>query len=283
MRAGVVGLLPSDPRQIEHEAAERVRALGFTGASVVLTEPAAYGHAEMIRTREILASSGVAVAQANPRYHSLVGPDEVRREGLAALRAACRCAGWLRAATVYVRPGSLNPRGSWLPHPENTSPETLDQLVVSLRSAAGVAESEGVTLALEGHVLSPLDSPTRVRSVIDAVGSPALAFNSDPVNFVGTLADAYDTHGLLERLFAELGPLTVCAHLKDVRVEERLVLHLAECVPGEGLLDLPGFLRMLNRACPDGYVLIEHLSPELIPAAKRAADAALARAGLGWR
>lgn len=282
MRSGVAGFLPNEPAEIDRAGAEALRALGISGASVVLPHPTAYGEAEMVRVRETLAASGVAVAQANPRYHSLVGPEEVRRDGLAALRAACHCARWLQAANVYVRPGSLNPRGPWLPHPGNTSPETLDQLIDSLRQAASVAEGEGVILALEGHVLSPLDSPSRIREVLDAVGSDALRFNADPVNFVGTLADVYDTRGLIDRLFAELGDRTVCAHLKDVYVEERLVLHLAECAPGEGLFDLPAFVTSFERCCPNGYLLIEHLPPDRVPAAKRAVDAALSRAGLRW-
>ena len=282
MRVGVAGFLPDDPAAIDRAAAESLQALGFAGTSVVLPDPALYGDSEMFRIRDVLADSGVQVAQANPRYHSLVGPEEVRRAGVAALRAACRCARCLRAANVYVRPGSLNPRGSWLPHPLNTSAETLAELTSSLRQAASVAEGEGVVLALEGHVLSPLDSPARVRQVIDEVGSPALAFNVDPVNFAGTLADAYGTRGLIDRLFDELGDRTVCAHLKDVRVEDRLVLHLVECAPGEGLLDLPFFLTSFERHCPTGYVLIEHLPPELVPAAKRAVDEALHRAGLRW-
>ncbi len=283
MRAGVAGFLPNDPAAIDRAAAESLRALGFSGASVVLPDPATCGEAEMVRVRETLAGSGIAVAQVNPRYHALVGPEDVRHAGLAALRAACRCARWLQADNVYVRPGSLNPRGPWLPHPGNTRQETLDQLVDSLKQAASVAEGEGVVLALEGHVLSPLDSPARVREVLDAVGSAALRFNSDPVNFVGTLADAYDTRGLIDRLFGELGDRTVCAHLKDVCVEERLVLHIAECSPGEGLLDLPAFLAGFERCCPEGYVMIEHLPPERVPAAKQAIDAALVTADLRWR
>jgi sugar phosphate isomerase/epimerase len=282
MRVGVAGFLPNDPAAIDRAAADALRAMGMSGASVILPDPTAYAEAELARVRQCLAASGIAVAQVNPRYHSLIGPEEVRRAGLAALRAACRCARWLQAANVYVRPGSLNPRGPWLSHPRNTSPEALEQLVDSLKEAASVAEGEGVVLALEGHVLSPLDSPTRVREVLDAVGSDSLRFNSDPVNFVGTLADAYDTRGLIDRLFAELGDRTVCAHLKDVYVEERLVLHLAECAPGDGLLDLPAFLTGFERCCPNGYVLIEHLPPDRVPAAKRALDVVLSRAGLRW-
>ena len=44
-----------------------------------------------------------------------------------------------------------------------------------------------------GRDCLPLDSPRRVRELFDTVRSPALKFNSDPVNFVGTVRDAHDT------------------------------------------------------------------------------------------
>jgi len=277
-------MMPADVRTVDEATARRIRGAGFTGVSVVLPDPLAPTREELIRVREVLAGAGVRVAQANPRYEALVNPDEARRkEGVRVLRQACLCARWLEAGNVYVRPGSLNPRGHWLPYPGNTSPETIDRLIRSLREVVPAAEDEGVILAVEGHVTSPLETPERVRAVIEAVGSPALRFNVDPVNFVGTLADAYSSTDFLNRMFDTLGEYTVCAHVKDLAVEERLVLHIAECVPGDGLLDMETFLRRFDAACPDGYALIEHLPDDKIPRAKQAVDAAAARAGLTWR
>ena len=277
-------MMPADVRTVDEATARRIRGAGFTGVSVVLPDPLAPTREELIRVREVLAGAGVRVAQANPRYEALVNPDEARRkEGVRVLRQACLCARWLEAGNVYVRPGSLNPRGHWLPYPGNTSPETIDRLIRSLREVVPAAEDEGVILAVEGHVTSPLETPERVRAVIEAVGSPALRFNVDPVNFVGTLADAYSSTDFLNRMFDTLGEYTVCAHVKDLAIEERLVLHIAECVPGDGLLDMETFLRRFDAACPDGYALIEHLPDDKIPRAKQAVDAAAARAGLTWR
>ena len=119
--------------------------------------------------------------------------------------------------------------------------------------------------------------------IFEAVGSPALRHNVDPVNMVGSLRDVYDSTAFLGHLFAVLGPYIVAAHAKDLRVEDRLVLHIQECPIGEGLLDQATFLQLFEAACPDGYVLIEHLKDEQVPAAKRALDAAAERAGLAWR
>ena len=133
-------------------------------------------------------------------------------------------------------------------------------------------------LALEGHVLSLLDTPQRMRDVIDAVGSPALRFNTDPVNFIGTVNDATIPAGCSMNWPALLGPYTVAAHLKDMAVQDKLVLHIDEVVIGEGSMDYGRLLRQMEQINPDMYGIIEHLPDEKIPQARagllRAADKA---------
>jgi sugar phosphate isomerase/epimerase len=138
-------------------------------------------------------------------------------------------------------------------------------------------------LGLEGHVVSTLDTPKRVREVIEAVGSAALRFNVDPVNFVGNLTDAYNSTRIIESLFAELGQYVVCAHVKDLKIGDRLVLHIDECVPGEGIFDQTAFVKAFEEHSPDAFALIEHLPDDKIPQAKAAVDGALEAAGVKWK
>ena len=283
VRLGVAGMMPPDVQAVTSAQAARIRAVGFTGASCFLTDPLVAEEAALRRAAAVLRDAGVAPAQANARYERLCDDDEdLRALGIRQASAAVRCAAWLGAATLYLRPGSLNRRGHWTPHPQNTAPATLARLIDSLRRVAAVAELEGVTLALEGHTVSPLDSPERLAWALDQVGSRTLGFNADPVNFVAGIVDAYDTQALLLRLFRTLGARTVAGHAKDVRVEDRLVVHVAECAPGEGLLDHLTFLQQFASACPHGWLLIEHLPDERIPAAKQALDRYAAAAGIYW-
>ncbi|MEW6750548.1 MAG: sugar phosphate isomerase/epimerase family protein [Candidatus Latescibacterota bacterium] len=284
MRAGVAGMFPLDLGSVDEAVARRIRDTGFTGVSAVIADPLSGTEGLMRRVRRVLADQGVRVAHANPLYESLVNPDEARRcQGVEALGFTCRLARWLGSDIVHVRPGSLNPRGHWLPYPGNTHPETLARLVRSLREVAPVAEGEGVYLALEGGIPSPLDSPPRVKEVIEATGSPAVRLNMDAVNFVGTLEDAYDSAAFLHRTFDLLASYVVCGHVKDLRVEESFILHINECAPGEGIFDLETFLRRFEAACPDGFLLIEHLPDDQVPTALRVVQEAARRAGVQWR
>jgi sugar phosphate isomerase/epimerase len=137
-----------------------------------------------------------------------------------------------------------------------------------------------VTLALECHVLTTLDTPERVREIVDAVASPLVRVNLDPVNFVGDLPTLYDSDALVERIFAELGHLAVSGHVKDVYPEDRLVLHLSETIPGDGEFDLRAYLRRFEEHLPDRYLFVEHLPEELVPRAKSILDGLLAELGI---
>lgn len=279
MKLGVAGLLGDGSAQ----AVRRVRDLGFTAASWHLPDLTTAGDVRRLRqTREVLEGENLALVQLlPPDYPSLVHPDPQRRqEGVAALKQVIEAAVVLGAGSVYVRPGSLNPKGPWTPHANHHNAETRDRLVESLRVLAPFSEAAGVPLALEAHVVSPLYSVDVVREVLDRVDSPWLRFNADPVNLIGSLDQAYDTTTVIDQLFDHLGKVVIAAHAKDITVGERLVLHLDECVPGQGLLDQVTFLRRFAQCCPEGAVLIEHLPIERVPEARRAMLEFAAHAGL---
>lgn len=271
MKLGVAGFLPADWHQIDSKATSRVKQAGFLGASLIISRPLEAKTEDIYRVKSAFEASGLEVAQANGWYEALVDPDQERRkEGIQGLIALVRIGVMVNAPTTYVRPGGLNPAGHWYAHPDNHKPETFDRLVDSLVQVSKVAETEGMTLAIEGHVLSILDTPKKVRDLLDAVASPALKFNTDPVNFIGSVRDTHDTTRILNELFDLLGKDTVAGHAKDLALRDALVLHIDEVIIGTGTLDYALFLRRFQSFCPDGYLLVEHLPDEKVPLAREA-------------
>ncbi len=280
MKLGVAGLVPAWEK-IDVEAARRARSAGFRGVSVFFPRPLETEAAAVKRLRSALDAAGLEAAQANGWYECLVNPDDaLRRSGVRGLQALTRIGRLLDADTVYVRPGSLNPGGHWFPHPGNHTEATFDRLADSLRQAAAAAAADGMTLAIEGHVLSPLDSARQVLDLLRAVGSPALKFNLDAVNFVGTVKDAHDTTRVINELFDTLGSSIAAAHIKDCALGNELVVHIGEVVVGAGTVDQGLILRRLNTTCPGAYCIIEHLPDELVPRARAALCAAALDAGV---
>jgi sugar phosphate isomerase/epimerase len=279
MKLGVAGLLGEATR----DEARRVREMGFSCASWLPADLTVIAdESRLLEVRDNLEAEDLELCQLlPPQYPSFVHPDPaVRRHGVDAMRRCIDAAVTLGAGNLYVRPGSVNDAGPWTPHPDNHRPETRARLVESLRALSPHAEAAGMPLAIEAHVVSPLDTPEAVRQVLDQVGSPVLKFNADPVNLIRSIDLAYDNTAFLHDLFDLLGGEIVTAHAKDLTVLDRLVVHIEEVVPGLGHLDIETFLRRFDAICPYGVVLIEHLPAEKVPEARRAILEFAARAGL---
>jgi sugar phosphate isomerase/epimerase len=282
VRFAIAGdLLPGHIDEFSDDHARLVRELGFTGCFVNFgqDDPFATSQASIRRTRSILDDHGLEVVQAIGHHPPLAHPDEAfRQRGIALLQQALRIAGGLRAHSCHTGPGSAaqvvdprstNPsRGAWSPHPRNRDPACLERLVASLKECAPVAEDHGTRIGLEGHVLVSVDTPEVMRDVLDAVGSPAVRCDLDPVNWL-RLETVFDSGAAIDHMIDVLGPDRILhAHAKDVILEERLVTHLDERPAGQGLLDFATFMRRMEALGPERYLVIEHTSLADIPAAR---------------
>jgi sugar phosphate isomerase/epimerase len=270
MKLGLNPIPDLDWRQKDwFAAAQRWRTMGFRSATVFIHKPLESQPGELLPIKQAFEAFGLEVNQANGWYECLVNPDPaVRAEGIKGMQALCRYGAYLKAHTVYVRPGSLNPNGPWWSHPGNYVVETFDRLVDSVRQICRFAESEGAKVAIEGHVQTTLDTPARVRDLFDAVASPALKFNVDPVNFMGTVHEVQDTSRTITLLFDLMGRDTIAAHAKDCSLAEAFVMQIQEVVLGTGTMNYELFLRRFAETCPDNDFIIEHLPEEKVPQAR---------------
>jgi hypothetical protein len=101
------------------------------------------------------------------------------------------------------------------------------------------------------------------------------------VNFLASLPAVYGSGAAIRHAAEVLGSrLAPAAHVKDVVLQPDLVLHIAEAVPGDGLLDLPAMLETCRLLLPQPATLIvEHLGPD--DAARAIAHVTRVAAGLG--
>ncbi len=270
MRLGVTGMMPGNLADIDQPLVRKIAELGFSGVGMHLVgDPLDVSDATIQRAKSILAEQGIGLEQFWGWYPSIITSDEtIRAEGVRAAQNIIRLASRLGATMVGIRPTSLNPRGVWWPHPDNFLPATEDRLVRSLTEITQASEEVGVPIALECHAVSTLRSASAVRRIIERAQSPWVKYNLDPVNFVASLDDAYDTTALLNDLFDELSPSIAAAHIKDVYVEDRHVVHISETIPGDGLFDFDTLFRRFEALLPNGYGFIEHLPEAQIPQAK---------------
>ena len=271
MRLGIVGMLPGDFRTFTKEQMEAIRALQFTGFGFHFDGDHIFEVTNVAcnQFNEFMAGENLDVVQFAITYNEcLFHPNSTVRERVTAkINRGTEIAHQLGAHAYLIRPGSLNPDGPWTSHQDNYLPGNLEHLIETLKPIAQKAEAEGVTLITETHAVSIMDSPETCKHVVDSVGSNHLRIVMDAVNHFQSLRQVYNSAERLNHIFDVMGPIAPVAHIKDIKVQNGLVLHLDEEVAGEGELDQAVMLKRFDALHPDGYGLIEHLPMSKIPLA----------------
>ncbi len=270
MRLGVVGLC-GDFRTLTSDEIEKIKALEFTGLSFHFRsiEIPSVPPDACSRCVRMLEDANLDLVQFGITYEEcLFHPDApVREAAIASVQRGMATAVSLNAHHYLFRPGSLNPDGAWTSHRDNHLPEAMERLIETLKPIAAYAEQHELTLVMETHAVSIMGSPEICREVVERVGSDRLRIVMDFVNHFQTLLQVYNSEARLNHIFDVMGPVAPMAHIKDISVQNGLVLHLNEEVPGEGELELGVALKRFDELYPDGYGLIEHLPAEKIPLA----------------
>jgi len=270
VKLGLLGLIMSDLTDVTYNKIRWAAELGFHGLGAHLTVPADTVSDETAQhVRSLIADQGLEFLQLWGPYPPIISPDEeTRQAGVAAVREIVKLAARMAVPGAGVRPTSLNPQGDWWPHPDNHSQKSEDRFVRSLGEILETADDLDVNIILETHITTVLNSPQRIKRVIECVASDRVKLNLDPANFVGNLATAFNPTPMINELFDILGPYTDTVHVKDFYLEDRLILHISETVTGTGMMDLDTILSRTQALSPDMYAIIEHLPLSQVPQAK---------------
>ena len=284
MRLGVGGMVPADPRDLTKEHLHAVRDLKLTGIGLRAAAPelSDITPAECDALKTLLRASRVDLVQFAVNYaECLFDPRGAVRDQLVELIGrGVEVGRSLDAHFVLIRPGSLNPNGSYTPDAANHQPQARERLVDTLRRVADRAEAEGVTVIIETHLLTIMDSPESNRGILAEVGSDRLAVVMDYVNHFQTMHQVFNSTDRLNHIFDVMGPISGVGHCKDLVVDNGLTLHLNEKMPGQGQLDMVTALRRWEQQFPNGYMLLEHLPDEQYVEAAAKVHAILAGADI---
>lgn len=284
MRLGIVGMLPGDFRTFGRSHFEAIRALGFTGAGFHLPGDLASDitKEDIERCRMLFIDYEIELVQMGIGYaECLFHPDtEVRDRAVDKIVRTVPIGAELNAHYVLIRPGSMNPEGSWTPHRENLTTDAWSRFLDTLgRITPGLAEHD-VTIVMETHLVSILKNPEACRQMVEMVGSTHLRLVLDYVNHFETLKQVFENRARLDHIFEEMGPCAPVMHVKDITLGKGLVLHIEEAAAGTGELDLEYCFQAWQNLYPEGYGLIEHLPPDLIPQAAENTRAIASAAGI---
>jgi sugar phosphate isomerase/epimerase len=284
MRLGIVGMLPGDFRTHTDENFKAISKLGFTGAGFHFPghlcdeiTPTDIEHCISRFTRHNIDLAQFAITYPECLFH----PDQpIRQTVIDKIKKGTQIAADLSARYCLIRPGSLNPSGSWTPHRDNHKPEAWDYLIDTLQKVTPTLEKCGVIAVMETHMVSILRNPETCLQMVEDVGSPNLRLVMDYVNHFETLQQVYHSPERLDHIFAQMGSYSPILHIKDISIGKGLVLHIEEAIPGQGELDLEHCFQQFQNLFPDAYGLIEHLPTDQIPEATTNTRAIASRAGI---
>jgi sugar phosphate isomerase/epimerase len=239
---------------------------GFTAA--VWPETIAEDPAEERRWAAAAEAAGIVIAEVAV-WGNPIHPDPVQRRQK--IDRCCRrlaVADRISARCCVTTAGSRD--ADWLkPHPENLSEDTFALIVDTVRAIIDAVRPTRTWFTLECMPWIWPDSPDAYARLLAAVDRSRFGVHLDPVNMVTEPRRFFDTTTFIHRCFDLLGPHLRSCHLKDLRMEPGLTLHLQEVQPGQGRFDHATFLRRLRGLGGEPTVLLEHADDAAYQAAAR--------------
>lgn len=196
-------------------------------------------------------------------YINPIHPDkDIRRKSLDRFKEHIRYARDFGCSIVGTETGSLN--GDLSFNPGNHGEEAFQMLVESVRELVDEAEKFGVFVGIEGVWKNTINTPQRMKRLIDTIQSNNLQVIFDPVNYLN--ADNYTGQDNMIKESIELfGDRIVALHAKDFIIEE----NRAKVVPpGKGLLNYELLINLLKQKKPYLYALTEDIRPEFMEYSK---------------
>jgi sugar phosphate isomerase/epimerase len=224
--------------------------------------------------RRELAARDMRMAAVSGTFNVIHPGHEARAAGMRCLRvlaAACHAMG---TSTITLSTGTRDAQDMWRAHPENASQAAWDELLVSMRQIAAIGAEFGVTMAFEPEVSNVVDSAGKARRLLDELDAPHVKVVMDGANLfhAGELPAMTD---ILDEAFALLGSDIALAHAKDLS-HDGAAGHEAA---GQGVLDYPRYLRLLQGSGYAGPLILHGLSEAQVNGCVRFLQAQLAQLG----
>lgn len=271
-------LAVSLPPRVENRAQTAVK-LGAKGVSCFPADAKKKGSIDAVINN--FADHGLEVAQIGCfSFNPLQPNDDAAADAKLSIEFAAKAG---PACTVVIGAGGLNRDNAWVAHPDNWTREARERAAEAIRPLAAIAEDHGTRLTLEPHFANVAkDGPTSAE-LLELIGSPAVGICIDMVNYC-TYDAFWDTPSLIDSVLEPLEGRCYAVHLKDVSMEQRLIIHMNECPSGQGKMDFVHLLARLDEVVgEDDWAIIEHTPPDMLEDAFQYVREKAAEAGISFK
>ncbi|MBN1285023.1 MAG: TIM barrel protein [Anaerolineae bacterium] len=233
-----------------------LRALGYSAAYCPVSLDA--DDATVRAYADAAASEDIVIAEVGA-WSNPISPDEnISRAAVEKNIAALALAERIGARCCVNVAGSRSE--DWAgPHPDNLTQATFELIVAAVQRIIAAVQPSHTFYTLEPMPWIYPDSPDSYLRLIEAIDCPQFAVHLDPVNMIASPQRYYHNDAFIHECFERLGPYLKSCHAKDIKLENRLTVHLNEVRPGLGELDYRALLTELSKLDDDTPVMLEHL------------------------
>jgi sugar phosphate isomerase/epimerase len=208
--------------------------------------------------RRAAEEADIVIAEVGAWSNPLDDDPVKRRAAMEKCVASLRLADALGARCCVNIAGSRGARWDG-PHPANLSEETFALIVRSVQEIIDTAQPRQSVYALETMPWIYPDSVESYERLIEAIDRPHFGVHFDPVNMINSPALYFENAKIIRDFVAALGTQIQVVHLKDIKLQDKLTVHLDEVAPGEGALAISVLLCELAGLDADLPVMLEHL------------------------
>ncbi|MBU3114055.1 sugar phosphate isomerase/epimerase family protein [Clostridium lacusfryxellense] len=167
-----------------------------------------------------------------------------------------RFAKYLGCNVVGTETGALN--REYVYTDKNNTEEAFQRSLNSIKILVAEAEKFGVIVGIEGVTKHVMNTPERIKRVLDNVKSNNLQVIFDPINFIDE--SNYDKQDeIIKKSFELFGNRIVMIHAKDFIYEDGKVKQVSI---GEGQFNYPLLLSLIKEKKPYIDIILEDTVPK---------------------
>lgn len=206
--------------------------------------------------RDAFAKNGVSISVLGC-YINLAHPDDAElNKSLDYFKEHIRFARDFGCSIVGTETGALNKE--YVYGPENNTEEAFQRTLSSIKVLVEEAEKFGVIVGIEAVTKHVINTPERMKRVLDSIKSNNVQVIFDPVNLLDE-KNYKNQDEIIKKSFELFGDRIIALHAKDFIIED----NRARVVPiGKGLLNYPLVISLIKERNPYIEVLLEDSTAE---------------------
>ena len=233
-----------------------VKALGYSAAYCPVGADA--GDALIHEYKQAAHEADVAIAEVGA-WSNMIDPDPKKRAAAVdKCKTQLELAEKIGARCCVNISGSLNPDHWDSHHPKNLTSPTMNLVIKTTREIIDAVNPQSTYFTLETMPWAFPDSTESYLRLLERMKRDRFAAHFDPVNIINSPRRYYGNASVISGAFKAYGAQIRSCHAKDIKMSDKLTVHLDEIRPGLGNLDYETYLKELSNF-PDTPLMLEHL------------------------